>query len=309
MFYSIVHSQKVQPKSIELINFYLDSVSYDYLYTFDYENPIVLPDSIKDKVLAVLNGYIPPQKIKEESYIPDDVMKIIDNECEGICENDSLCFTRAKDSIINNMNNRTMQILHDKAFPENFLLAIGAWDVTEAVPILLKNLDNPIYPKEETLLALARLGNDSIMESILNKYTLEYVINNSEFKVNNPELIYHSNDRELIHDFFRAGMYIKRKNILLNMVDLIDIQGKTYFYEDLVPIEMTVTMWLSLLFINKEYVENGAFEELESITNRFYYSISNNLSTPKINEILSTENKKLVKQEIKLWITKNVEFN
>ncbi len=59
MFYDILHAQNNPPRSIEEINFYLDNVTYDYLYSFDYKNPVILPDSIKDKVVAVLNGYLP----------------------------------------------------------------------------------------------------------------------------------------------------------------------------------------------------------------------------------------------------------
>ncbi len=208
IFYGMMNTQKNPPKSIELINYYLDSVSYDYLISFDYENPVVLPDSTKDKVIAVLNGYIPPQKIKEVTHISDDVMKRIEKRCKGICKNDSICFVKAKDSIINRMTNRALYILKNKLFPKNFLLAVGAWEVKDAEPILLKNIDNLLYPKEETLLALAKLGNDSIKEIIMDKYTIRYVINNTEFKNNDPELIYNSNNRDLVYDFFRAGMYL-----------------------------------------------------------------------------------------------------
>ncbi len=309
MFFCIVQAQKVQPLSIEQINYYLDSVSYDYLYTFDYENPINLPDSTKSKVIAILNGYIPPQKISEVTQISGAVMKKIDAECKLICKVDSSCFIRAKDSIINKMNNDALNMLNSKLFPENFLLAIGAWDVKEAIPILVKNIENPRYPKEETLLALAKLGNDSIKEIIMSKYNLEYVINNTEFKLNNPELIYHSNDRELVDDFFRAGMYLRSRQILLNMVDLLDIQGKVYSLDEYSPIELSILMWLPFKFMTKENLQNGTFEELDLLTEKFFYSISKYKNTPKIKEILSTKNKEVVKQEIKEWIIKNVEFD
>jgi len=307
MFFDVLHAQSVQSERIKLINYYLDSVSYDKLTKFDIETPVNLPDSTKVKVVAVLNGYIPPQEVKKVTSISNTVMKIIDKDCRNICGNDSLCFAEAKDSILNKMTDRALDILNSKLFPENFILAVGFWNVKEAEAILLKNINNPRYPKEETLLALAKLGNDSIKEIIMNKYTLQYVTNNTELKINDPELIYQQTP-DVIHNFFKAGMYLKNKQILFNMVDLLDVQGKTYFFEELVPIELIITMWLGKCFIKKEYVENRTFEQLELITDSYYQFIDNNYKSKKIETILSPENKTLVKNQIKEWINKNVEF-
>ncbi|MCF6185207.1 MAG: hypothetical protein L3J56_11435 [Bacteroidales bacterium] len=92
------------------------------------------------------------------------------------------------------------------------------------------------------------------------------------------------------------------------MVDLLDIQGKTYFFDKLVPIELTITMWLGPIFMTKENLENGTFEELELITDKFFYQIDDNYKSTKIKTILSSENKTKVKNQIKEWINKNVEF-
>lgn len=307
MFFKVLHAQSVQSERIKLINYKLDSVSYEKLTNFDIETPVNLPDSTKIKVLAVLNGYIPPQEIKKVTSVSNTVMKIIDKDCRNICGNDSSCFAAAKDSILDIMTNRALLILKNKLFPDNFILAVGFWNIKNAEAILLKNINNPKFPKEETLLALAKLGNDSIKEIIMNKYTLQYVINNTALKNNDSELIYHQIP-DIIHDFFRTGMYLKNKQILLNMVDLLDIQGKTYFYEELVPIELIITMWLGKCFIKKEYVENGTFEILELITDRFFNQIDNNYKSKRIETILSPDNKTLVKNQIKEWINKNVEF-
>lgn len=307
MFFDVLHAQSVQFEKIKLINYYLDSVSYDKLTKFDIETPVNLPDSTKVKVVAVLNGYIPPQEIKKVTSVSNTVMKIIDKDCRSICGNDSSCFAEAKDSILNKMTNRALDILNSKLFPENFILAIGFWNVKEAEPILLKNIYNPRYPKEETLLALSKLGNDSIKKIIMNKYTLQYVTNKTELKINDPELIYQQTP-DVVNDFFKTGMYLKNKQILFNMVDLLDVQGKAYFFEELVPIELIITMWLGKCFIKKEYLENGTFEQLELITDSFFNQIDNNYKSKKIENILSPENKALVKNQIKEWINKNVEF-
>lgn len=307
IFCGIVNAQNVHSKRIKAINYLLDSVSYDKLTKFDIETPINLPDSTKVKVIAVLNGYIPPQEVKIVTSVSNTVMKIIDKDCRSICGNDSLCYIETKDSIINKMTDRSLYILRNKLFTENFILAVGFWDVKDAEAILLKNINNPRYPKEETLLALAKLGNDSIKQIIMNKYTLQYIIDNTELKTNDPELIYHQS-LDIINDFFSAGMYLKNKQILFNMVDLLDIQGKTYFYEELVPIELMMTMWLSNRFIKNEYIENGTFEKLELITDSFFNQIDNNYKSAKIETILSHENKTIVKNKIKDWINKNVEF-
>ncbi len=321
LLHGITNAQNTYSKQIKSINYYLDNVPYYLLRNFDYQTPVILPDSIKEKVVSVLNGYIPPQKIKEVTYISDDVLKRIKKRCKEICKNDSMCFIKAKDSIISGITNKALFILNNQLFPESFILAVGAWNVKDAEPVLLKNINNPKYPKEETLLALARLGNDSIKKIIMNKYTLQYVINNTEFKTNNPELIYTGSISDFMYDFFKAGMYLKNKQILLNTVDLLDIQGKVRVSANIInpqkeitvsekyqPIEMNTIMWLPACFMTKENLQDGTYKELEEITDKFFNQINKNYKSAEIKNTLSFENKTKIKNQIKEWISKNVKF-
>lgn len=154
----------------------------------------------------------------------------------------------------------------------------------------------------------------------MNKYTLQYVTNNTELKTNNPELIYNY-PPDVRFNFFKAGMYLKNKQILLNMVDLIDIQGKVYapvniidpqgkvsVLEEYQPIEMNIMMWFTAPFMTKENIDNGTYKELDSITTNFFNQIDDNYKSTKIKTILSPENKAKVKNQIKEWINKNVKF-
>ena len=318
----------VKSQSIDEINSALDNIIYSHLNFYDYKTPIQLPDSTKQKVVNILNGYLPPHVIKKYTLINDDVViKNIERIAKGICGTDSLCNVLAKDSIIKHRAESQLFSLRQYMFPANFILAIGFWDVQEVEPILLKNINNnKKYPKRATLLALAKLGNDSIRKVVNEMYTVDYVVNNTDFKKGNPDLEY-KNDyagAEISHQiqyFYDAGMYLKDKDILLNIIDLLDIQGKkhttvtaydsqknVYLSEDVSPIEESMLMWLGLRFMSKENIENGKYYEFESIIDDYLHSIDKNKKTEKIKEILSKENKEIIKKQLKDWIIENVSF-
>jgi len=308
----------VTAQSIDEINSALDNIIYSRLNFYDYKTPIQLPDSTKQKVINILNGYLPPHEIREYTTFDDIVIKNIEKITKNICGTDSLCNVLAKDSIMKHSIESQLFNLRQYMFPANFILAIGFWNVQEAEPILLANINNDKkYPKRETLLALAKLGNDSIRKIVNEMYTVDYVVNNTVLKKDNPDLEYKSIPAKdlisnQISNFYNAGVYLKDKNILLNIIDLLDIQGKMHswlgLYEHVAPIEESLLMWLGPRFMTKENLENGKYYEFESIIDNYSNSIDKYKNTEKIKEILSKENKEVIKKQLKNWIIENVNF-
>jgi len=323
-YYSIVMAQS---QSVDSINYELDNTFYPLLNNIDYKTSIELPDSTKKKVINILNGYLPLQEIRKATFFNDNVIKNIERISKEICGIDSLCNALAKDSIMKCTVESQLYNLRQYIFPANFILAVGSWDVKEAEPILLGNIDNDKkYPKREILLALAKLGNDSILKIVNEMYTVDYIVNNTVLKKDNPDLPYKSIPVEdqmshLINYFYDAGMYLKNKDILLHLIDLLDIQGKIYStetsYDDqknvylseiVSPIEESMLMWLGPRFMSKENIENGKYYEFESVIDNFLYLVDKYKNTKKIKEILSKENKEKIKKKLKDWINENIPF-
>jgi hypothetical protein len=293
---------------------------------FDYHNVISLPDSAQNKIISVLNDYLPPQIVIQAQNIDKVVMQNIEQTAKAICGNDSTCTMKTKDSIIKQTTESQLFIFRQFPFPANFILSIGNWNVQIAEPILLKNINNTKYPHKETQLALAKLGNDSIKQIIISMYNIDYVLNHSIYKTGNPNLLYTnatSNDliSNIINDFYNTAIYIEDKNILFNMIDLLDIEGKeslsenffdnqgnVYVSNNIQPIEESILMWLSNLFIERKYIENGSLDEWDLITNTYFSSIDRYKNAEQIKDILSKENKLKIKTKLKKWIEKNVNF-
>ncbi|NDW11239.1 hypothetical protein [Dysgonomonas sp. 520] len=314
MFCTILHSQ-----NIEEINNKLDNVYYLYLTDLDYMENIKLPDSTKNKVVNILNGYLPKEIINKATYLDKSILDNLNKKMWSICNNDSLCFIQKQDSIKNEYINNQIAKFKSYPFPKELILSIGSWNVQEASIILLNNINNPLYPRKETLLALAKLGNDSILENIEQLYTLDYIIEHTILKTDSPKFIYRNisvNEQvnNLISDFYLVGIYLQDKDILSNMVDFIDITGKethvinifggqSSITEELYPIEQSTLLWLSGCFI-----ANSKWKEWCNIIDNYSEQISNCKNDDELIKKISQINKNKIKEQLKYWIEQNVHF-
>ncbi len=309
-----------QVVDIERVNAILDSVPYYHLSILSYKTNIKLPDSIQTKVINILNGYLPSQTMKDATSLNDNVIKNINRMTSTICGNDSICFKLVKDSIREQTIKTSLSYLRARSYPPAFVLAIGTWNVKNAIPILSANIKNPRYPKHETLLALAKLGNDSIKGEINTQYTLDYIINNTILQKKSNQFIYRNipiseQMNYLVSSFFEVGMYLQDKGILLKMVDLLDITGKEVHImnvlskqksattEQFIPIEQSTLMWLGTCFI-----ENQNWDKWAGILERYSLEIDKNENRKELKLVLSTSNKKEIKKLLKQWINDNVIF-
>lgn len=191
----------------------------------------------------------------------------------------------------------------DRVFPENFILAIGAWSVKEAEPILIANLNDARYPKMATLLALARMGNRSARDSAMRMLALR----DTTF-IDIVPRGYITNQR---YNLFRAGYYLKSKELLFRAVDLLDVRGKAITFDgtEPVPVELLTIIDLSLCFLDEKYVATSTLAEWQRITDTFSADISNHLKKPRVlRKVLSKENKSRVKALLKDWIERYVAF-
>lgn len=281
----------------------LDSVPYYNLIDVDYTMDLQVSDTIKRKVVSILNGYLPHQVIQEATGIPEQVAQNIRSKALSIVGEDSIRYIQTIDSLTEIYRNKNLEIHRNRAYSENFILAIGSWGIREAKSILLTNLNNPRFPKIPTLLTLSKLGESKVQDTLMQILK----VRDTTFVEIMPRG-YISKQKELL---LKSGMYLKNKELISMIVDLLNVKGNTVLFdkETPVPSELLTMLELSLCFMERKYIENGAILEWEKITDQFFDAINESRSDPKrLDLILSDTNKVRVKEQMRAWIEKYVTF-
>lgn len=294
-------------KDIKSISNMLDTTLYLNLTNFDTEKYVQLPDSVKQKVVNVLNGYLPPLVEKQLIQFNNKVIDNIVEEAKSICKsNNSSCIEQKKDSICKAMTANKRHVLQNTLnYPENFILAVGSWQVKEAIPILKNNINSNRYPYKETLMALAKMGDDSSLTVLQNQCTLDFIIRNTPLQIETNLTTYGDeiNMTEIVNTFYRPGIYLRNKQILLNMIDLLDLKGRYYssFSDTVMPIEEEVLLSFYILFVDINW-----FEWEKIIIN--YLTILDSKTLEQKEDMLTPSFKNDMKKELRVWIEKNVNF-
>lgn len=294
-------SMQLKSQNIAKIDSILDNVDYDRIFFLSYGiqlEDMEVPQSTRDRVVNILNGYLTPSRILERAFVPVSVRNRIIKEAKNLCGLDTMCIRHMVDSTI------TAQIAKDindwktgLKFSEDLILAIGHWNIKELERILWENRNNKRYPQPETYLALAKLGNKKAIKIIWKK-------------LNRKELRY-----------YETGMYLRDKKMLLRMLDQWDDYKKMYAMSSNNDIFMT-SDYNNFLWMPSCFSEFENHEEWENILNRYERTMPGelwediSLGDVYIGDIyitdadgmLTPDARRKLKRELKRWIVENVHF-
>lgn len=210
----------IDAQNIEKINYVLDSVEYyNYMLAFNYWDNVILPDSIKSKMIKVLNGYLPPKAIANVNKFSVGELQNMTEYAKKKCKKDMGCVRRTKDSLKSSSVEFNLNYIKNKEFPPEFILALGGWDVYEARQILWENRNNTKrFPKVETYMALARFGYSEALDSVLKWM---------RFDIYSDDISYLYSERYIkktITNFAFTAKYLRCKQFFMRIIDLFDLE-------------------------------------------------------------------------------------
>lgn len=294
-------SMQLKSQNIAKIDSILDNVDYDRIFFLSYGiqlEDMEVPQSTRDRVVNILNGYLTPSRILERVFVPVSVRNRIIKEAKNLCGLDTICIRHMVDSTI------TAQIAKDindwktgLKFSEDLILAIGHWNIKELEPVLWENRTNKRYPQPETYLALAKLGNKKAIKIVWNMV----------------------NKKELRH--YETGMYLRDKKMLLRMLDQWDDYKKMYAMSSNNDIFMTSDcnnfLWMPSCFSkfeNHDKWENILERYKRTMPGELWEGIDlgdeylGDIYITEKGAMLTTEARRKLKRELKRWIEENVHF-
>ncbi|GAB6013491.1 hypothetical protein [Viscerimonas tarda] len=297
-------TQTTKDEQIKKINIEFDNKPY-WEIKLDYNQKIDISDSLKIKVLKALNQEIPIQLqyeiVHKNNFQQSDSIFCIHS---GYGCNDKI--GQCIDSLLQKRLEKLS--VYKKNISRSLILATGTWGIEEAIPILLKHKGEENYPYPEVEMALAKLGVDSCKKELLEQCTLEYVLSITQFSTTNKDKEYFFMDDNLLFSsgeymdrFYYIGNYIKDINPLINMIDLLDIEGRLPF-QDRDYLYMDASM---LSDLHSLFKDNPRYSEWAGLVNKFIKEA--HLDTSK-RRFFMPDQKVVIKKELKQWIISNVDF-
>lgn len=295
-----------QIKDVLSISIVMDTTIYYELHYFEVFEEIHIPDSVKNKALNILNGYLPFSVEKRIAEFDNRVIKNIEKSIEDLCKpEDYYCIKQKTDSIRNLIISKERIVLQTgNHFTPNFILALGSWGVEEAIPILKENISNERFPKFETQLTLAKLGDNSSNFTIKNQLSLDYLLKTTAFQTDTL-VLYDNFDiallNQLINEIYLSSKYLKNKEFLYNLLDLIDLKG---FY--LSPLTSEYTL-LEEEVLGCIYILFAKYDL--NLCDKLVFSLILDLSSKPFEErkqLLTPISKSKIKRNIRELIDKSV---
>ena len=298
--------------TVEEINHRLDTRPY-FRLDFDYRANIILPDSVQIKFARALNREIPEAVFDSllalTPYQIEQIKQIISQRCGG----DTLCIEEQFQAHIKDRKEGHRVMHATGIMPTRMILAAGSWQVKKAIPILENAVGDAQYDQIAVLMALAKLGNDSIRQVLVNRYTLSYILQTTPLDTIDDNYFY--GDCFIITLFdegMKVAMYLRNKDIILNLLDLIYIRGTCDWG---IGVPYTVTALLRNLRF-PHFIDNPNIQTLSEIINDYVRPIrglqDRNLTRREqreLDRLLSTEYRTRVKNQIRDWIIENVNFD
>jgi len=299
--------------SIEEIDYQLETRPYFEL-EFDYNVNFTLPDKIQEKFSKALNREIPERVL-------DSILAFSSQQKERIlqtfikkCEEDSTCIQEQYQEYVKEYRDRHTKMFAMDIMPTKIILASGNWQVKKAIPILKKAIGNDKYDQTSVLMALAKLGDDSINQMLFEKYTLRQIIQTTELDTINDNYFYGSGSlaTNLFSEGINVAMYLENKDMILNLLDLIYIKGRNDMN---IGISYTVAWFINHLSIF-HFQNYPNVEVLNTICDEYLYAIwdlEKRKRTQKeqneLDNLLSKKYRTKIKEQLQKWVTENVNFN
>jgi hypothetical protein len=313
LFCSILHAQTTE--QIKFINHTLDNTPYFDIRGFDYNVDYTLPDSTKTQVIKALNRELPQHFADSIFTLENVVLNNIRKNALQKCKTDTVCYKEEYQRMCDEEVEFRKKNYNNECISSNLILACGSWHIKEAVPYLEKELSNKNcnYEKKKKMIemALAKLGNDSIMKQIKESGTIAYLSIHAKFDTTNNENIYYSPENDIIYlstfNYSQLANYFKDKSFFYDMLDLLYVQG----YVPAMDLEFEHTE-ITLLWsfdMYQQWRNYTNYNQWNSLVGK-YMNIYQNAKKSKKEweEVTSHSFKKQMISELKDWIEKNVNF-
>ena len=300
--------------TVEELNHLLDTQPF-FGFMVDYNANLALPDSVKQKFLITLSGRLTPHLQDSLFTIPPDERERLLALAKERCDDDYACVEKTLQEMIADITERNNHFFSTQPISNHLVLAAGSWNIREAIPILENAIGNERYGQRSIQMALAKFGNDSIKQALIERYTLSYVLKTTELDTINDNRSFQKNN--FIGRFFNEGMQVamnlRNKDIMLNLLDLIYIRGRDNVQGfDTPPYIIMWFLW-NLKFSDFSHFPNR--EELWEIADSVIFAILdldsrrlNRAEQRELERLLSTEHRTKVKNQIRDWIIENVSF-
>ncbi len=306
--------------TIEEINHRLDTRPYFEL-GLEYDSISTIPDSVKIKILNALQRVLPQQYADRVFTLPEEGLKNLKESVWKECGDDTICFEK-KYAERYNMNIQSSKKYYDsQCYSLSLVLACGAWNITEAIPYLKKELQNPKCESRARHLkigmALAKL-DDSVKQILMDRYTLSYLIENTPLDtVDNDAVLPKFTDKEWpVTEGMETAMYLKSKEMLVNTLDYIYIKGISGFCIGRDCYKLPEVSFVVEKFGYFPYFKNlPNYDVLLKICEDYKFAIlylydekRNRKQQRELDNLLSTEYRTKIRNQIRDWIIENVNF-
>lgn len=281
---------------------------------FDKNLNVVLPDSIQVLFAKALNGEIPEAALDSMvNYTPQQEEQIksnIKNQFRG----DSIDIQKEYMEHLENTKKKYREMYAKRSVPRELILTAGNWKINEAIPILKKAIEDERYDQTAVLMALAKLGNDSIRQVLVDRYTLEYFLTKNIADTLNNRFIDWEKMQPFLSDGIATAFYLKNNEILLNLQDLIYIRGRTDygFGVNHVFDGILIQYCFSEMAVCPNFFESYApiyWDYHDTIKHFEDKKILNEREKQELERLLSTEYRTKIRDQLRAWIIENVNFN
>jgi hypothetical protein len=308
-----------QTDEIVKINHLLDTKTY-YDITLDYETEINLPDSITQKFLSTLTGKVPQILADSILYISKQSKKQLWEYCLDKCKGDTVCTKEMYNKIYQQRYDDRYKKLYDYyKVNKTVVLAAGSWDIKKAIPVLEKAIGDTKYDQPSVLMALAKLGNDSTKQVLMEKYTLGYLLQNTQLDTiyDTAELTYEIwKQAWSTREGIETAIYLKSKEMLLNILDLVYIRGKSRLCigsdcSDFPNVSVFVNGFCDYTYFHKfpnYYVMRKIRDDYRNTIWRLSERKLNKKEKKELGKLLSTEYRTKIRNQLRDWINENVNF-
>jgi hypothetical protein len=302
-----------QTDEIRELNYLFDTKTY-YDIELDYKKNITLPDSIKQKFISVLRGEVPKKIADSILFFTQQDKERYWEYSQKKCNGDSICSKEMYNNLYQKWYDDKYKKLYDYyKVNKTVVLAAGSWYINDVVPILENAIGDSKYDQPAVLMALAKLGNDSIKQILIEKYSLPYILQTTELDTVNDNFLYWDNwTTQILDEGIRVAMYLKNKEILLNLTDLIYIRGR----DDMNIAESFTVSWFVNDFDDYNYFHTFPnFDVLRQICYGYACAIwdlddrkLNKKEKKKLKMLLSTEYRTKIRNKMRKWVIENVNF-
>ncbi|GHV69162.1 hypothetical protein FACS1894199_17440 [Bacteroidia bacterium] len=317
LFVALITINLSAQMSIEEINHRLETRPY-FRLGLNYDMNIVLPDSVQEKFAKALNREIPERVFDSlTAFTPEYKEQTLRNIIRD-CREDTLCVQEQYQKHLQQHREKYSRMYATDIMPTILILTASNWQVKRAIPILEKAIGDTKYDQLSVLMALAKLGNDSIKQVLIERYTLPYVLSTTQADtIDDNSNLQGVSISGLASDGVKLAMYLQSKEMLLNILDLIYIRGREEYCigDDYCYTPLCVVYFMDE-YNNYIYFHNfpnyGIFKK---ICYDYAWSIRpldgkkrSKKEKKELQRLLSTEYRTKIKMQLREWIIANVNF-